>query len=357
MKYLLSPNTFVQDKQDLFITHKGATTWFRMPPGFSIKEVSEDLKILCLTLLFYPLNRDIYNHEYTRTPTGSNIGMAYSGGTDSASMAFLLPEDRTIPFHHLRLATTKTVYKPDNQTFCADVFEDTTIKRFRRGIIRIPSTFEDLRQLRGLRPGFMNDYSFFAGIVLMADELGLGYLSQGRLIENSWIHSGQYYQDWPNTEHYKTFFGLFERAGLPLYLPITLCSEALTTKIVTAEGLFTQPCMRGSRGQGCNNCYKCFRKSMLKGELIPYKDSKEIMTYITKRPLKQASGLIHAMNKYGFDIPELQEYKGLDLSFLEKWFPYTLRGIPKEFHEDLSARISQYAEREEDPTRLLEYKI
>lgn len=354
MKYPIKENAFRQEEQNLFISHKGVTAWYEMPYGFDIDNVSYDLKVLALTLIFYPWDQNFYNHTYTRESSGDRIGMAYSGGADSTAMAYLLPPEKTVPFHHLRIPTTPTVFRSDNQEKAVQEFNK---KSPLRNVIVIPSTFEDARIASGKPPGFMNDFSFFAPMVLMADEYNIGYLAQGRLLENSWLQGGKYYQDWLETPFYLRYFNIFERANIPLYLPITTITEAITTKICDVEGIYNSPCMRGVDGVPCMNCLKCFRKELIRGNLIDYQHPGEIMAFLKKRPLKQASGLIYGMNKHGFDIPEIKEYVDLPVDWMDYYYEETFRGIPEEFIEDLKMRLNKYTSLNEDDTDFKEWRI
>lgn len=81
------------------------------------------------------------------------------------------------------------------------------------------------------------------------------------------------------------------------------------------------------------------------------------MKFMKNRPLKQGGSLIYAMNKYGFNIPELKEYKHLKLDWLEGYFEYTLQSIPLEFREHLKGELNKYAHPITDDRKLKEFKL
>jgi len=232
------------------------------------------------------------------------------------------------------------------------------IKHFPTDVLVIDSNLEEVRKLTGSYPGFINDFSFFAGLVLLADYLGIGYLSTGMMLESTYIRKGYHYIDFHNSTYFKKWFKFFNRANLPLFFPCIPCSEILTNKIVNDNHIVAQSCIRGTEGNGCGTCYKCFRKKLLGGNLLDnYASYPEIQSTLVKRPLKQGASLICAMNRGNFDIPELKEYKKLDLDWLDDYFDYTLLALPEEYRGYLRNEISKYAILNTDETKLKTFKL
>ena len=345
---------FSQTGNQVVVNHLDQFITFKMPDYFNIDDVSDDLKMLSLFVLFHPIDfhpmsNFLVNYEFTRKSAGKKIGLAFSGGVDSVAASALLPQDDMIMFHHKRIITTPTMYRHDNPMF--------VIKNHPKDVLIIESNLEDVRLSLGKMAGFLNDHSFFGGFILLADYLNIGYLSNGMMLESTYLKKGYEFRDFHNSSYYNSWFRFFEKANLPLFSPCIPCSEILTNKIVEANNLVAQSCIRGVKGNGCNRCYKCFRKKLINGELLTYTLNSEPCLMMKKRPLKQGGSLIYAMNKHKFNIPELKEYKNMELSWLENYFDYTLQSIPMEFREYLRDELNKYAEPIMDEVKLKEFVL
>lgn len=326
---------FQQNDNILSVNYLNTKIIFKMPDYFNINEVSDDLKMLSLILLFYPLDETLINYKFTRKSAGDKIGLAFSGGIDSTAAYCLLPKDKTILFHHKRIVVPPSQYKNDNPLY--------VINHLPADVLLIDSTLEEIRKLTGSYSGFLNDFSFYGGFVLLTDYLNIGYLSTGMMLESTYIKKGYTFVDFHNSTYFKKWFWLFKRASLPLFFPCIPCSEIITNKIVNDNNVIAQSCIRGTGGNGCGTCYKCFRKKLLNGNLLNnYNSYPEIERIINHRPLKQGASLIYAMNKGGFNIPELKEYQNLDLNWLENYFEYTLTTIPKQYRDYLTKELNKY---------------
>jgi len=345
---------FTQSGNILVINYRNNQIKFVMPDYFDINDVSVDLKMLSLFVLFHPIDFHLMsnflnNYEFTRKSAGKKIGLAFSGGVDSVAASALLPQDDMVLFHHKRIITTQTMYKHDNPMH--------VIKHHPKDVLIIESDLEDVRLSQGKMAGFLNDHSFFGGFILLVDYLNIGYLSNGMMLESTYLMKGYEFRDFHNSSYYNSWFKFFEKANLPLFSPCIPCSEILTNKIVEANGLVAQSCIRGVKGEGCNKCYKCFRKKLINGVLLPYGANSEPMKLMSNRPLKQGGSLIYAMNKHGFNIPELKEYRNLKLNWLEGYFEYTLQSIPTEFREHLRTELNKYAQPIMDEQKLRDFKL
>lgn len=341
---------FIQQDNILNINYLNLTITFKMPEYFNIDKVSDDLKMLCLILLFYPIDEELIKYKFTRKSSGNKIGLAFSGGVDSTAAYCLLPKNNLIIFHHKRIVIGSSQYKNDNPLF--------VINHLPSDVLIIDSTLEEVRKLTGSYSRFLNDFSFFAGFVLLSDYLNIGYLSTGMMLESTYIKKGYQFVDFHNSTYYKKWFHLFKRANLSLFFPCIPCSEILTNKIVKINNVFAQSCIRGTKGEGCGTCYKCFRKKLLNGIFLNnYKSYEEINRILNHRPLKQGASLIYAMNKINANIPELQEYKGRNLDFLENYFEYTLNSIPEEFRDYLKKELNKYTTSLNEDAPLKSFKL
>ena len=340
---------FSQSGNDLIISHLNHHIKFVMPDYFDITAVSDDLKMLSLFVLFYPIDKTLADYEFTRESAGNKIGLAFSGGVDSVAASALLPQDDMVIFHHKRIITTQTMYRHDNPMF--------VIEHHPKDVLIIESDLEDVRLSQGRMAGFLNDHSFSGGFILLSDYLNIGYLSTGMMLESTYLKKGYEFRDFHVSSYYDFWFRFFEKANLPLFFPCIPCSEILTNKIVEANGLVAQSCIRGVNGIGCSRCYKCFRKKLINGELLTYTTNSEPSVMMKKRPLKQGASLIYAMNKNKFNIPELSEYNSLELSWLEGYFEYTLQSIPIEFREYLKGELNKYTKPNINEAKLKEFKL
>lgn len=327
---------FNQIDNKITINYKGMKVYFVMPDYFKINEVDDELKILSLILLFYPIDMDLKNYKFKRKSSGNEIGLAFSGGVDSMAAYAILPKDKTKLFHHKRVSETKSLYKHDNPMYVID--------KLNSEVLIIESDLEDIRKFhKDYSIGFLNDFSFYAGFVLLVDYLNIGYLSTGMILESTYIKKGFKFRDFHNSNYYKEWFDFFKKANLPLFFPCIPCSEILTNKIVEHNGLFAQSCLRGTNGEGCDKCYKCFRKKLISGKKLEYNEKSEIFKKLNDRPLKQGASLISAMNKYEFHIEELKEYKNFNIHWIENYFDYTLISIPEEFREYIKIELDKYS--------------
>lgn len=341
---------FSQTGNQVVVNYLNQHITFKMPDYFNINEVSDDLKMLSLFVLFYPIDKSLADYKFTRKSAGNKIGLAFSGGVDSTAAYALLPKEDTIMFHHKRINATPSLYKHDNPMF--------VISKLPEEVLIVESELENIRvPERSNKSGFLNDYSFFGGFILLVDYLNIGYLSTGMMLESTYLKKGYVFRDFHVSSYYDFWFKFFEKANLPLFFPCIPSSEILTNKIVEVNNLVAQSCIRGVRGNGCNRCYKCIRKKLINGELLSYTSNSEPCLMMKKRPLKQGGSLIYGMNKHGFNIPELKEYEGLKLNWLENYFEYTLQSIPIEFREYLKGELNKYTTPIMDVQKLKEFKL
>lgn len=326
---------FTQQDNVLTIDYLNFKTVLKMPDYFKIDDVSDDLKALSLMLLYYNLDTTFVDYNFTRESSGNKIGLAFSGGLDCVAASALLPQEDTILFHHKRNSVMNSMYKHDNPEY--------VISNTKADVLVIESNLEDIRGLTGKRVGFMNDHSFFGGFVLLADYLNIGYLSTGMILEASYLKKGTIYRDFHNTEYWKFWGAYFNNAKLPLFFPCIPCSKVIIAKIVNANNLVAESCIRGVNGTKCNKCFKCYRSNLVNNVHADLKDNLDAHHYMLTKPMQHGLSIIRMMQKNNFYIEELDEYKNLDVSWLDDYFEYTLRSIPEEFRDYLRNELNKYA--------------
>lgn len=341
---------FFQENNILHIKYIGQHITYTMPEYFNVNDVSDDLKILSLIVSFYPYDKSLIEHKFNRPVAGDNIALAFSGGVDSVAASCLLPANKTLLFNHKRNISYKTLFKYDNTQHVIDATK--------KNVLIIESDLEDNRaRCTGKMPGFINDFAFFGGIILLADYLNIGYLSTGMMLESTYLAHGNIYRVFHMSDYYYLWFNLFKNANLPLFFPCIPCSEILTNKIVAANNAIAQSCLRGINGCGCNRCYKCFRKKLIAGELLEYKNCPEILSILSTRPLKQGASLIYGANSHGFKIDELQEYWSLNLWWLGGYFNNTLQSIPEEYRNYVKLELNKYTAEVHDTSLIENFHI
>lgn len=320
-----------QNKNKLSVTSVEGTFYFIMPDYFKMKEVHPDLFRLAELVMFNPWHSNLKEYKFTR-PKGKKIALAFSGGADSMAAQCLLPKEDTILFYHERVGNMGNIGKQDNPLHVFDV-NQLEVNIFK-------SNQEEIRTHHEKRLGFSTDLALASAGILMADYWNLGYIATGTMLESTFLYRGHKYRDFSKVEFWNFWFDTFRSAGLELFWPVMPCSEYLNQKILTDNKRISISCLRGVR-EPCGKCYKCFRKLAISG--IQPELHEDSLKTLNARPLKQAASLIYAMNKYNLDIPPLEEYKGMDLSWLGDYYTPAINLIPNEYRTYLTNELNKYA--------------
>jgi hypothetical protein len=155
---------------------------------------------------------------------------------------------------------------------------------------------------------------------------------------------------------------LLDGAGLVLALPTGGCSEVLTTRISDAgryTGLAISCPSATPDGTPCGRCFKCFRKLRLEGVADPPEPDASVTHTFEKYPLKSATSVMYAVQRSGYRHPVLDEYRDVDLRFLERYFDYAIEHMLPEHLRDhvrrelASLRIGPMSEEDELRLRLI----
>ena len=324
------------DSGRLWLTYNELEIWFEMPEGWKFEETHPDLFKVAEFVLLSPYEPTILqNWEPSRRP-GIRPGLAFSAGVDSTAAMCLMP-DRTLLFYHERSGIDSIMNHENANRFITHLIEEEG-----RPVIRVKSNHEISRTLGGKSPGFTTDYACAVHVILLADHYDLDSIATGMPLENSYLFHGQKYRDFATTHFWEKHSELFESIGLPIYQPVMGCSELVNRRIVDQYGYggFAQSCLRASAGTTCGKCWKCFRKNTLIGK--PYQMSKEISTFLSKKPLKMAASTIYSIQKLrdkGSADAILSEYEhirdliDIDVRFLEGYYPPSLDLIPEKYRD------------------------
>ena len=215
-------------------------------------------------------------------------------------------------------------------------------------------------------PGFTTDYACAVHVILLADHYDLDSIATGMPLENSYLFHGQTFRNFEETYFWKKHSEIFESIGLPIYQPVMGCSELVNRNIVEAFGYgeFAQSCLRAPAGTSCGRCWKCFRKNTLIGK--PFTMSKEISTFLSKKPLKMAASTIFSIQKLqqkGLAEEILLEYEhinqliNLDVSFLEGYYPPAIDLIPEKYRRITESLLFEFAEKMKEIEKFENFKI
>ena len=332
----------------------GMDIWFEMPDGWKFEDTHQDLFRLSEYVLLGKEHKYILDGWKPTRKSGRRPGLAFSAGVDSTAAMCLMPE-RTVLFYGERDGF-ETILKHDNAIRFFEHLEKTS----GRAVVRIKSNHELIRTKHGKSPGFSTDYACAIGAILCADLFDLDSIGTGMPLENSYLFHGQVFREFSTSWFWKHYSPLFEKVGLPIYQPVSGCSEIVNAMIVEKFGFeeYAQSCLRASAGNVCGACWKCFRKNTLNG--YDFILSNEIETFLEKRPLKMAVSTLYMLQKIRekpiFDeiitkYPDLQDMLDHDLEWLEKHNPNALDLLPNQYKEYSTKMLDDCVPRM-DPTVL-----
>jgi hypothetical protein len=258
---------------------------------------------------------------------GPNTLLSYSVGTDSTAALALLPDD-TIryycrrPYQEYFTRSGASVPLPDPTPW------EARLERVPNLII-VPNTFEQVQLGGGGRHGFVHNFGYAAIGLLLADFTDAGVLAFGSVLEQVFLRSGHLFADvvaLPRSA-YNSLRRLINSAGLFLALPTAGCSEVLTSRIADGgrfAGLAISCPRAASDGTPCGTCFKCFRKLRLEDRSDLPEPDESVLHLLEKYPLKSATSVVYAAQKADYHHPAIDEYRDLDLSFLERYFDYAV---------------------------------
>lgn len=260
------------------------------------------------------------------------IWLAYSWGTDStAAYALLKGTQRLFNFYHKRIWINWWLMRQDNPL---KVIQENNID-----CTIVSSNHEKIRTNFWLMAWFSTDWSPLCSAILYAWQLWIKYLSTWTMLESTYIQKWYIYIDFNYSAYRKKWSDIFKKCWFELLLPVAWASEFVTNSICEQAGLISSPCIRWE-GEPCMNCYKCFRKETIKWNIVDM--NKEAKYFLSKRPLKQWASLIHAMNKFWFDIQDISEYKWLHIDRIEEYYHDAFDIIPLDMQEYLYNEVTKY---------------
>lgn len=284
---------------------------------------------------------------YVASP-GSAPGLAFSGGVDSTAALSLLPGNTVSVFLDRPSVEGSLYNKEAALRACNSLLE--------RGweCLVIPCDLEFIRK----PTGFPVDVANGVPAILLAQHLGLGSIAYGSVMESLYSLGRGAYREYNQTTHYRIWGSMFEASGLPLSYPVAGVSEVGTEIICSKSriGDLAQSCIRGGFGDPCLKCFKCFRKTAVRVGLGIDRYKPDIMGMLLQSNAvadKLRALPVHHEGVIAYAISQLQGVRLPDsvrrrfghsdgMSFLERWYPPSVRWVPSDSRQVVERRARQF---------------
>jgi hypothetical protein len=330
------------------------TFTFAGPVGWSIDECHPDHIALAAILCAYPWARDVLHlpfevsERFSESFAGlrlkvepcsakikpyvsgdnSKPGLAFSGGVDSTAALSVMPKS-TIPIFMNRpqKMLTRTLYDKDAALRACDILDTIGYN------VQVLDC--DLEYLRS-PIGFPTDLANAVPLILTATWFDIDSIAFGTVLESLYSVGRKEFKEYSKTSHYKVWWKPFAGAGIDLNFPVGGVSE-VGTELICAKskiGFIAQSCIRGTWENPCMNCWKCFRKEMIKSGLnlkeysLPVMKkmlaARDVKKQIKLIPIKHENVLLFSAQRLRDkelppSIASRLDYKE-DLSALMKWY-------------------------------------
>ena len=332
--------------ETLLFNWRGVEIFFEMPLDWSFEDTHPDLFQLAHHVMVEPWDKSVMQKWNPSRKAGWRPGLAFSGGVDSAAAMALMP-DETVLLYNERKGIPGQLDHTN-----AFRFFDELEKRTGRRVYKIPSNHEKIRLAQGKSVGFSTDYACAVHVVLLADYFGLDSIGTGMPLENSYLFHGHRYRDFSTSWFWNHYSPMFSSVGLPLYQPVAGCSEIVNMEITRKNGWegWAQSCLRSSKGGVvCGQCWKCFRKNSMLEK--PFTLSNEIITFLSKKPIKQAVSTLYSIQRGGVsaegidirsEFPSILPLLDLDYSFLESHHPKAFDLLPEKYQRFTESRMNHF---------------
>ena len=306
-----------QVKSRLWLRHPRGWVYWDMPKEFNLDTVHPNLLALAIEVLLYPIVPEAAEIAVDHRPSGSKIGLSFSGGIDSTAAAILLPDTAFLAYHK------RSFQSMIDHRLAENLFEELEINHG-RDVFQIPSNHELLRTTWGKPVGFSTDFAAATHLILLADVLDLGTIAFGTPIDNTWLAKGKKFRQFSESDYWKKWSTRFSQAGLQLEFPINHISEAGALKICRQSPLLRHinSCLRGDGERWCGACWKCFHKNGPLGREFDFQ-STEIQSFLSMKPLRTAQHALWAIQSMGLEdsVPHLKEHLNKSLDWWESFYP------------------------------------
>jgi hypothetical protein len=322
-------------KQEKNIAILNEKYFFKMPTDWKLSTVHPDILKFSEWLLYYPWRRNhLKGYVFTRKG-GDRIGLAYSGGVDSVAAYLCLPKGKTDLIWNKE---DQSRIKTGDLTNAQNAMSETS-KRDNIKVYEVLTNQHEIRADHGLSAGYSSPFAVCVPAMLLADYLGLGYLSTGSILESVFLGpQGYAFRDYTSTNGYLELFPKLEQCGLKFIAPTFGISEITTKKMVENSHLsdVAQSCVSGTKiGVVCGKCIKCYRKGDAEFKNLPLNLQKTISQ---TKPPKMWASLAHRFSETG----NWYGHPKTDLSFLENTcYPKALE-LCEPFKEEITDNLAAY---------------
>ena len=285
---------------------------------------------------------------------GSKPGLSFSGGADSTAALVLMPKDTVSVFLDRPLKRGASLY---NKSAAYATIEHA--RNVGHDVRQIECDLEYLRD----PVGFPTDLATSLPIILMASKENIDSVSYGTILESAYRVGHESSRDYINSGHYRVWGSLFEAAGIPLYMPVAGISEVGTSHIVMNSSFYdyTRSCIRGKFPKSCQNCWKCFRKTLvdkrLQGDPVDEADMakwlkvKEVKYKLRPHPISHENVLSWSLQgeNSGGETKQLlmnrMEGSIRNMDFLFSWYSPSIVLIPEKYRKETESKILNYLDK------------
>jgi len=360
---------FIAEKHDTPVVNERISmaerqSFVTLPEKVNMDDIHPDLLALTAILMVYPFSKSLqlpfgvseqFAHIYRdlfkknvgpidaglkprKSTESSSPGIAYSGGVDSSAALALLPHN-TKAFFLDRPVKRNSLYSSEAAHFACK-----EIAKLGYTVHVIGTDLEYLRK----PDGFPVDWSTAVPAVILADHEDLDSVAFGTILESAYGIGKGRFQELREKVIYWKWMELFSAVDLPLNLVTAGVSE-VGTQIITQKvgfSLFAQSCIRGSIGEPCKNCWKCFRKGLCELALQrndPSEDEveklfciKDAQNNLRNVPIKHENVLTYATAYYSGNDDTMRALQKRvrgdkkEVGWMEKWYPAAIEyTIPK----------------------------
>lgn len=299
----------------------------------------------------YKITAPNFEERPYSAPENSVPGLSFSGGADSTAALLLMPKDTVAVFMNRPYRAKTSLY---NKTAAYATVDHAKSLGF--DAQKINCNLEYIRSPLG----FPSDLAPAVPLILLASNLNIDSIAFGTVLESAYRVGHDTARDYTESGHYLVWGGLFAAAGVPLFLPVAGISEVGTSTIVQASSFreYTRSCIRGAWPDSCENCWKCFRKSLVEHRILNKRLSnknldhwfkvKEVQSKLAAWPISHENVLawsLQGKNSSGKLVKHLLsrlEGSIREMGFLENWYSKSIELVPDKYKMETTERIAKY---------------
>jgi hypothetical protein len=331
-------NTWRIENNRIILNFKNFDFWWSIPSDFKMPHIS--LLKLVEWLLSSPFGYEIIDYTIPRK-YGCNNAVSYSGGVDSTAVLQLV--ENPIPIHY-EVANPGKLHKTINGVLAT--------KKHSNGVVVTGNANEFGKNFGNGKVGFWCLGGFTIPSILYADYLDIGTISTGDIFGN---FNGGVYMDSIYTNkiisnetriHVDLVLNKFRHAGLYLTLPAIGMTEIVTTKIFKKCNIdknYIMGCMRGEENTPCMNCFKCYRKSAIDGNIIDLNPETE--NNLSRNPILRLHELLWCVKNNGLKHPLLESLinrKDKNIDWVDKWYSASIEFIPEHMRDYFLTKLKEF---------------